>query len=110
LKTQLERLRQLYHVSNVIHSSLDPQEALQLILREAIQLTRATSGSAILINPTTRFLEIHAARGLPADAMGVKLRVGEGITGHVALTGKPARIGNVRADPRYVEVSRDINS
>jgi signal transduction histidine kinase len=110
LKAQLERLRQLYHVSNVIHSSLDPQEALQLILHEAIRLTRATSGSAILINPTTRFLEIHAARGLPADAMEVKLRVGEGITGHVALTGKPARIGDVRADPRYVEVSREINS
>jgi signal transduction histidine kinase len=110
LRAQLARLRQLYHVSNVIHSSLDPQEALQLILREAIQLTRATSGSAILINPTTRVLEIHAARGLPADAMGVQLRVGEGITGHVALTGKAARIGDVRADPRYVEVSREINS
>ena len=110
LKAQLERLRQLYHVSNVIHSSLDPQEALQLILEQAIRLTRATSGSAILINPTTRFLEIHAARGLPADVAGVKLRVGEGITGHVALTGKPARVGDVRADPRYVEVSREINS
>ena len=110
LKAQLERLRQLYHVSNVIHASLDPQEALQLILREAIQLTRATSGSAILINPTTRMLEIQAAHGLPKDAMEVKLRVGEGITGHVALTGKPARVGNVRADPHYVEVSREINS
>ena len=110
LKAQLERLRQLYHVSNVIHSSLDPEEALQLILHEAIRLTRATSGSAILINPTTRFLEIHAARGLPAEAMEVKLRVGEGITGHVALTGKPARVGDVRADPRYVEVSHAINS
>jgi signal transduction histidine kinase len=110
LRAQLTRLRQLYHVSNVIHSSLDPQEALQLILREAIQLTRATSGSAILINPTTRVLEIHAAHGLPKDAMAVKLRVGEGITGHVALSGKPARVGNVRADPRYVEVSREINS
>ena len=110
LKAQLERLRQLYHVSNVIHSSLDPQEALQLILEQAIRLTRATSGSAILINPTTRFLEIHAARGLPPEAAGLKLRVGEGITGHVALTGKAARIGNVRADPRYVEVSREINS
>lgn len=110
LKAQLERLRQLYHVSNVIHSSLDPQEALQLILEQAIRLTCATSGSAILINPTTRVLEIHAARGLPADVSGVKLRVGEGITGHVALTGKPARVGDVRADPRYVEVSREINS
>jgi len=110
LKARLARLGQLYHVSSVIHSSLDPQEALQLILREAIQLTRATSGSAILINPTTRVLEIHAARGLPAEAIQMKLRVGEGITGHVALTGKPARIGNVRADPRYVEVSPEINS
>jgi GAF domain-containing protein len=110
LQAQLERFRQLYHVTNVIHSTLDPQEALQLILTEAIRLTRATSGSAILINPTTRFLEIHAARGLPPDASGVKLRVGEGITGHVALTGKPARVGNVRADSRYVEVSREINS
>lgn len=110
LKARLARLSQLYHVSNVIHSSLDPQEALQLILREAIQLTRATSGSAILINPTTRVLEIQAAQGLPTEAMQVKLRVGEGITGHVALTGKPARIGNVRADPRYIEVSGEIHS
>ena len=110
LKAQLERLRQLYHVSNVIHSTLDPQEALQLILEQAIRLTRATSGSAILINPTTRVLEMHAAHGLPSDIGDVKLRVGEGITGQVALTGKPARVGDVRADPRYVEVSREINS
>lgn len=110
LRARLARLHQLYHVSNVIHSSLDPQEALHLILREAIQLTRATSGSAILINPTTRVLEIQAAQGLPAAAMEVKLRVGEGITGHVALTGKAARVGDVRADPRYIELAREINS
>ena len=90
LKAQLEHLRQLYHVSSVIHSTLDPQEALQLILEEAIRLTGATSGSAILINPNTRVLEIHAARGLPADVAAVKLRLGEGITGQVIPTGKPA--------------------
>jgi len=42
-----------------IHSTLDPQQALQLILREAVRLMHATSGSAVLINPTNGFLEIQ---------------------------------------------------
>jgi len=41
LREGYARLNLLYQVSNVIHSTLDPQEALQLILNEAIRLTRA---------------------------------------------------------------------
>ena len=33
-----ERLQLLYQVSNVIHSTLDSQEALQLIVSEAVRL------------------------------------------------------------------------
>ncbi|HXE42501.1 MAG TPA: hypothetical protein VN516_05710, partial [Candidatus Baltobacteraceae bacterium] len=84
LKLQHERLQLLYQVSNVIHSTLEPQEALQTIMREAVRLMNASSGSVVLINPTTNFLEIHAAENLPASAMKLKLRVGEGITGWVA--------------------------
>ena len=36
LQNRYDRLRLLYQVSNVIHSTLDPQEALELILREAV--------------------------------------------------------------------------
>ena len=35
LQAAYERLKLLYQVSNVIHSTLDPQQALQLILQEA---------------------------------------------------------------------------
>src|SRR5216683_609352 len=77
LKERYARLNLLYQVSNVIHSTLDPQEALQLILNEAIRMTRASSGSAVLINPTSGFLEIQASQGLPADASELRLRVGE---------------------------------
>src|ERR1044071_8191594 len=110
LKAQYERLNALYQVGNLIHSTLEPQEALQLILREAVRLMRATSGSAVLINPTNGFLEIQASQGLPADAAKLKLKVGEGITGWVARMGKPARVGNVKTDPRYVMVERNICS
>ena len=110
LKSRHERLQLLYQVGNVIHSTLEPQEALQLIVREAVRLMNASSGSLVLINPTTHFLEIHAAENLPASALKLKLRVGEGITGWVARHGKPARIGNVVHDQRYIVARRGVKS
>ena len=92
-----EQLRRLYQVSKVIHSTLDQQEALDLIVREAVGLVNATSGSVVLINPIDGFLEIQAAHGLSAGTK-LKLRVGEGITGWVARHGQPLRVGDVQAD------------
>jgi signal transduction histidine kinase len=110
LKARFDRLNLLYQVGNVIHSTLDPQEALQLILDQAVRLMRASSGSAVLINPTNSLLEIHAAAGLPAHAPDLKLRIGEGVTGWVARTGKPARVGDVAKDPRYVMLRPEVRS
>ena len=108
--SRYERLKLLYQVSNVIHSTLNSQEALQLIVSEAVRLVRASSGSVILINPTSGFLEIHASQGLPSSAARLKLRVGEGITGWVARTGKPVRISDVTQDARYVMARRGVRS
>jgi signal transduction histidine kinase len=110
LKAQYERLKLLHQVGSVIHSTLDPQKALQLIVSEAVRIMRASSGSAALINPTTGFLEIQAAIDLPAKASELKLRVGEGITGWVARHGKPARVGDVTQDPRYVALRSSARS
>ncbi len=103
-------MRLLYQVSNVIHSTLDSQEALQLIVSEAVRVTRASSGSLVLINPTTQFLEIHAAQNLSSTARKLKLRVGEGITGWVARHGKPALVNDVTQDKRYVSIRRDVRA
>jgi signal transduction histidine kinase len=110
LKERYARLELLYQVSKVIHSTLDQEEALRLILREAIRVTRASSGSVVLMNPTNGFLEIQAAEGLPDAAKQLKLRAGEGITGWVARHGKPARVGDVTADSRYVMVQPAVRS
>lgn len=110
LEARYERLKLLYQVGNVIHSTLDPQEALQLILSEAVRLMRAGSGSMVLVNPNTGFLEIHASYGLPPNAANFKLRVGEGLTGWVARNGKPARVGDVTRDPRYALLRPEVRS
>ena len=110
LKARYDRLDLLYRVGQVIHSTLDSEEALQLILDQSVRLMRASSGSAVLINPTNLLLEIHASTGLPPNAESVKLRLGEGITGWVARTGKPARVGNVAQDPRYFMLRPEVRS
>jgi GAF domain-containing protein len=110
LTKRFDRLNQLYQVGKVIHSTLEQQAALQHIVDEAVRLMHASSGSTVLINPTTGLLEIHASSGLPAAATELKLRVGEGVTGWVALNGRPARVGNVVQDSRYVLLRPEVRS
>jgi len=100
----------LYQVGNVMHSTLDSQEALQLIVGEAVRLMNASSGSVVLINPTSGLLEISASQNLPGAGRKLKLRMGEGITGWVARHGKPARVGDVTRDARYVPARRGVKS
>ena len=110
LQARFDRLNLLYQVGRIIHSTLEPHAALKLILDEAVQLMRASSGSVVLFNPTSGFLEIHASHGLPAGASRLKLRLGEGITGWVARTGRPARVSDVSQDGRYIMVRRNVRS
>ncbi len=110
LRARYDRLHLLHEVDKVIHSTLDPQEALRLILEQAVMVMRAASGSVALINPNTGFLEIQASKGLPANASALKLRVGEGITGWVAVKGEPVRSGDVTQDPRYVKARDNVIS
>ncbi len=110
LQQRYERLSLLYQVSNVIQSALDSAEAFRLILSEAVRLMRASSGSIVLVNPNTGFLEIEASTGLPSSAAAIKLRLGEGLTGWVAKTGEPVLCGDVRNDSRYIMLRPEIRS
>jgi len=104
------RHERLYKVARAMHSTLEPADALQLVMREVVDLLDATSGSLVLVNPTTGLLDIEASEGLPADGAALKLRLDEGITGWVARTGEPARVDDVSADKRYVTVRAGIQS
>lgn len=110
LQRRYDRLKLLYDVSNTLHSSLDAQEALQLIVGEAVRLTRATSGSVALLSPTSHALTIEAAYGLPDKAVDFAMPVSEGLTGWVARHGQAVRVADVRQDKRYVAVRPEVRS
>jgi len=105
-----EQLERLYRVAQAIHVTLEPAEALQRVVQEAVQLVNASSGSLSLVNPTTGLLEIGASEGLSAAGEALQLRMDEGITGWVARHGEPLRVGDVQADDRYVSANPEVRS
>ena len=109
-KFQPEQLARLYEVARSIHASLEPAEALELVVRETVQLVGASSGSLALVNPNSGLLEIEAAVGLPEDGSNLTLRLEEGITGWVVQHGVPLCVGDVTIDGRYVAARPNVRS
>jgi len=64
----------------------------------------------MLLNPNTGSLDIEASMGLNQMARRTKLRVGEGVTGWVASTGKLLRLNDVQADRRYIPLDKKVQS
>jgi len=110
LRKRIQRLETLQRVSRVIHSTLELRESLELILAETLRLMPASSGLVALVNPTTRFLEIEAAQGLPPHVRSMRLRVGEGAAGWSARTGRPLVVEDSSRDARHLPLRRNIRS
>lgn len=110
LRARNRRLEALNRAALAVHDSLEPREALNRLVAEAVALTRASSGSLVLRNPNSNLLEIEAAIGLPPTAAILRLPLGKGITGWVAKHGRTARLEDVQADPRYLMVRPEVRS
>ena len=106
------RYELLYQVSDAMTSTLEPQAVLKLILSQAVDILSATSGSLILMDKEEPdILSIEVAHNLDPDKVeSTRLRLGEGVTGIVAQSGKPLVVPDVESDPRYVEIDSSIRS
>ncbi len=93
-----------------VQTLLNPRGVIRHFLRLALAKTEANSGSFVLLNPSTGFLDIEASVGLRKGAGRTKLRADEGVTGWVATTGMPMRISDVRREWRYVAIDPRIRS
>ena len=103
-------LDSLYRISSLVSQTEDPREALELIIDNLIETLGASSASVALINPDTNRLEIEVYKGLPKSSEEIKLALGHGVTGWVALHGEPVLVEDVRFDPRYITIKQSVRS
>lgn len=98
-------------ISEAMGGDKSPQEVLQLILKSAHGITRASSASLMLLDRDTGLLQVMVAEGFDDKSIfRTHLKVGQGVTGWVAESGVPLRLGNVARDQRYIRVQRNLRS
>lgn len=100
----------LYRISRLLNETDQPNTALQAVVDEIIKVLPAESAAVGLLDPDQNRLLIEAFHGFPRDLPETRLKLGEGVTGWVALHGKPLNIGNVDQDPRYITIDPQIRS
>jgi signal transduction histidine kinase len=90
---------------------MKPDKILKFLLKEAVRMMKATSGSILLIEPKTRLLNVEVAQNISQKKIrSLGLRIGQGVTGWVAKTGRPLLVSDVTKEPKYVRVDKSIRS
>ncbi len=92
----------LVRLAQAAASTQRPDELLELIIREATSAMDTDVCSLYLVSPRGRELVLTATNGLNETMVGkVVMRVGEGITGWVAETRRPAIVADVSKEPHW---------
>lgn len=105
---RVRELTALNQLAFALGENMELDSVLNSALEQVVAVTKADSGSIMLLNEAGTTLKIEAAQGLPRDVITkTRIDVGEGIAGWVAKT-KEALILVDGMDPRFKkELKRD---
>lgn len=96
-----QKLLALHAIANVVSQSLDLDTVLQAALDKTLELLKVDTGGILLWDDESRRLRYRVHHGLSARYVrSVNCRLGEGISGLAASTGKPVLVEDISADPR----------
>jgi sigma-B regulation protein RsbU (phosphoserine phosphatase) len=101
----------LFELGREVTSVLDLDELLHKIPQLIARLTKFHAFAVYLLDAKRAELSIAYSVGYPADkAKSLRLKVGEGLVGAAVAEGKPLRVNDVHADPRYLEAVPGSNA
>jgi len=90
LKKKDAQLTTWGELSHALIANFDLPRLLDLIVTTALEVTNADRGSVMLLDEAEGILTIKAAKGISEDIItSTRVKLGEGIAGRVALTGRP---------------------
>lgn len=110
----VDKLRMLLDITKTISRSLDLQEVLNLVMDTLDSLIPYDAAGIYLVKrlhsldwedggEETCVFHTEVVRGYDiADMQELRLKMGEGLIGHVAVSGKPFISPDVKHEPRYI--------
>jgi sigma-B regulation protein RsbU (phosphoserine phosphatase) len=118
----VDKLRMLLDITKTISRSLDLDEVLSLVMDTLDSVIPYDAAGIYLVRrsqPTPELedgldepvFHTQAVRGYDIDALQeLGLKMGEGLIGHVAVSGKPFISPDVRKEPRYINARAHTRS
>jgi diguanylate cyclase (GGDEF)-like protein len=102
LRRVTQRLAVLTDIVKTANSILEPRKVIETIMTRIQQLIPSEAWSMLMVDEEKQELTFELALGEKAkDVAGFRVKIGEGIAGWVAQTGKPTIVNNASKDPRF---------
>lgn len=103
-RRQIEELEALAEVSEVVTSPQYLDDVLDVVTAMAARLMDAAVCSIFLLDDDGERLELRSSKHTTGRSFDRSpRRMGQGVVGRVAQTGRPAYVRDVRSDPDYVD-------
>ncbi|BAY21242.1 two-component sensor histidine kinase [Calothrix sp. NIES-2100] len=109
LLDKYEEIDLFQDLSTQVTASLDVKEIAQLVIEEARNLIRSTSGAILWLDDNTGGLKILWGYG-PVDTWGEPLKLGQGIVGTILQSGEGEIVNNVSSNPRFINCAARVSS
>jgi diguanylate cyclase (GGDEF)-like protein len=102
LKRTVDELQALNEIGRALTSTLELPEVLRLVMGRAKDLLRVARFSLLLVDEKTHELRFEVASGPGSEKLAsLRMPMGDGIAGWVALEGQPVLVQDVKSDPRF---------
>jgi diguanylate cyclase (GGDEF)-like protein len=102
LKKTTKRLAILTDIVKTANSILEPRKVIELIMAKIQQLIPSEAWSMLMVDEEKQELSFELALGAKGkDVSSFRVKIGEGVAGWVAQTGKPAIVNDTARDPRF---------
>ncbi len=109
LQQRQHEMETLQEITRRISQETDIRQVLASIGDEAIQLLDGSECYLFRLDERELILHIDLARGEhTADTLGLKLKIGEGLTGYAVAHNQPLLVNNAQNDPRAVPIPGTI--
>ncbi len=99
VRVHVERLSRLLEVGKAINAEMDLDALLTLIVERATRLLQADRSSLFLVDREKKELWTKVAEGL--ETTEIRIPLGTGIAGAVAVSGETVNIADAYADARF---------
>ncbi|MFA7577093.1 MAG: HD-GYP domain-containing protein [Candidatus Muiribacteriota bacterium] len=108
LDSKIQELGELHNISSAINSILDLERLLDMVLSVTVDVLKVGRVSLFLFDEDKKNLILKISKGLKKELINnLKIKIGEGIIGKVAETGKPLLIKNIEKEmPELIEKSK----